>query len=49
MFRGLLDADGRSSNGCELRADPGAVYVTPEENGGSPPGIVVQLQTLFFN
>jgi hypothetical protein len=35
---GYLDADGRSSNGCELRADPSVIYVTPEENGGSSSG-----------
>ncbi len=31
---GFIDADGRPGNGCELQADPDAVYVATREDGG---------------
>ncbi|MAD60042.1 MAG: hypothetical protein CMH49_00830 [Myxococcales bacterium] len=48
-LEGFLDADGRSSNGCELRADPNVIYVTPEENGGSQAGNCGSITTPCFS
>ena len=31
---GFIDADGRANNGCELQADPQAVYVATPQDGG---------------
>lgn len=35
---GYIDADGRSSNGCELLPNPRAIYVAPANKGGSNDG-----------
>ena len=45
---GYLDVDGRVENGCELRADPDVIYVTPAEYGGSSSGACGEIEEPCF-